>query len=396
MTGAAPSIPGRAAPGPTVRRARLATAVVFAIHGCVTGSFAARIPWIASHVGVGVGGLGVALLMPAIGALLAMPFSGGLAYRYPLRSFVAVSIVAWCSALVLPALPTSLAVLCVVLLACGAAAGLGDMAMNAEGVLVERLYGRSVMSSFHGFWSLGVLAGAAVSALASHGGVDARLQFAVEASVLAALGVAAARFLLDDPTTREAPAPPRFALPTRPILLIGLVGLCAVFGEQAGTDWSALYVRNELGGSASVAALAVSAFAVTMAAARLVGDRVIRRVGAVASVRLSGVCAAAGAVTIVLAPDLAAGLVGFALLGIGVALVVPLVFAAAGRAGRHPARNVAGVAGVAYASGLVAPGVIGGIAAVSSLTVSFSLVAGLVAVMALAAGVLRGGSGPRR
>ena len=396
MTGAAPSIPGRAAPGPTVRRARLATAVVFAIHGCVTGSFAARIPWIASHVGVGVGGLGVALLMPAIGALLAMPFSGGLAYRYPLRSFVAVSIVAWCSALVLPALPTSLAVLCVVLLACGAAAGLGDMAMNAEGVLVERLYGRSVMSSFHGFWSLGVLAGAAVSALASHGGVDARLQFAVEASVLAALGVAAARFLLDDPTTREAPAPPRFALPTRPILLIGLVGLCAVFGEQAGTDWSALYVRNELGGSASVAALAVSAFAVTMAAARLVGDRVIRRVGAVASVRLSGVCAAAGAVTIVLAPDLAAGLVGFALLGIGVALVVPLVFAAAGRAGRHPARNVAGVAGVAYASGLVAPGVIGGIAAVSSLTVSFSLLAGLVAVMALAAGVLRGGSGPRR
>jgi predicted MFS family arabinose efflux permease len=370
--------------------------VVFAIHGCVTGSFAARIPWIASHVGVGVGGLGVALLMPAIGALLAMPFSGGPAYRYPLRSFVAVSIAAWCSALVLPALPTSLAVLCVVLLACGAAAGLGDMAMNAEGVLVERLYGRSVMSSFHGFWSLGVLAGAAASALASHGGVDARLQFAVEASVLAALGVAAARFLLDDPTTREAPAPPRFALPTRPILLIGLVGLCAVFGEQAGTDWSALYVRNELGGSASVAALAVSAFAVTMAAARLVGDRVIRRVGAVASVRLSGVCAAAGAVTIVLAPDLAAGLVGFALLGIGVALVVPLVFAAAGRAGRHPARNVAGVAGVAYASGLVAPGVIGGIAAVSSLTVSFSLVAGLVAVMALAAGVLRGGSAPRR
>jgi predicted MFS family arabinose efflux permease len=392
VTGAANSIPGQAAPGPTVRRARLATAVVFAVHGCVTGSFAARIPWIASHVGVGVGGLGVALLMPAIGALVAMPFSGGLAYRHPLRSFVAVSIAAWCGALVLPALPTSLALLCVVLLACGAAAGLGDMAMNAEGVLVEKLYGRSVMSSFHGFWSLGVLAGAVVSALASHAGIDARLQFAVEALALAAVGVAAARFLLDDPSTREAPAPPRFALPTRPILLIGLVGLCAVFGEQAGTDWSALYVRNELGGSASVAALAVSAFAVTMAAARLVGDRVIRRVGAVASVRLSGACAAAGAVTIVLAPDLAAGLVGFALLGIGVALVVPLVFAAAGRVGRHPARSIAGVAGVAYASGLAAPGVIGGIAAASSLTASFCLVAGLVAIMALAAGVLRGGN----
>src|SRR5262252_8618722 len=85
---------------PAVRRARGATAVVFAVHGCVTGSFAARIPWIASHVGVGVGGLGVALLMPAIGALLAMPFSGRLAYRYALRPFVTVSIVACCAALV--------------------------------------------------------------------------------------------------------------------------------------------------------------------------------------------------------------------------------------------------------------------------------------------------------
>jgi hypothetical protein len=92
---------------------------------------------------------------------------------------------------------------------------------------------------------------------------------------------------------------------------------------------------------------------------------------------------------IVLAPDLAIGLIGFALLGMGVALVVPLVFAAAGRVGPHPARSIAGVAGVAYASGLVAPGVIGGIAAASSLTTSFFVVACLMVVMALAAGVLR-------
>ena len=92
-----------------------------------------------------------------------------------------------------------------------------------------------------------------------------------------------------------------------------------------------------------------------------------------------------------LAPDLALGLIGFAALGIGVALVVPVVFAAAGRVGPHPARSIAGAAGVAYASGLVAPGVIGGIAAASSLTTSFFLVACLVAIMALAAGVLRAG-----
>ena len=325
--------------------------------------------------------------------MVAMPFSGRLAHRYTLRPFTTVTIVVWCVCLVLPPLPSSLAVLCVVLLVFGAAAGLADMAMNAEGVLVEKLYGRSVMSGFHGFWSVGVLAGSAVSALASYGGVDARLQFAVEAVALATVGAAASRMLLNDAMTSEAPAPPHFALPTRPVVLIGLVGLCAVFGEQAGTDWSALYIRRELGGSASIAALAVSAFAVTMAAARLLGDGVIQRLGPVTTVRLSGTCAATGAVAIVLAPGLAAGLAGFALLGIGVALVVPLVFAAAGRVGPHPAQSIAGVAGVAYASGLVAPGIIGGIAAASSLTASFCLVAGLVTVMALAAGVLRSSNG---
>jgi MFS family permease len=354
----------------------------------VAGSFAARIPWVASHVGVGVGRLGLALLAIAFGAMLAMPFSGRLAHRFALRPLVTVTIVAWSACLVLPSLPTSFVTLCVVLLAFGAAAGLADMAMNAEGVLVERVLGRSVMSSFHGFWSVGLLVGSAVSALASHAGVDTRLQFAVQAVILGGVGAAAGRFLLDDPTTRETSAPPAFALPGRPVLLIGLVGLCAVFGELAAIDWSALYIRDELGGSASTAAFAVSAVAVAMAAARLVGDRAVRSLGPVRTVRLAGACATVGAVAVVLASDLAVGLAGFALLGVGVALVVPLVFAAAGRVGPHPARSIAGVAGVAYASGLVAPGVIGGVAAASSLTASFCLVAFLVAAMGLAAGVL--------
>lgn len=374
-----------------VRSARWATAVVFAVHGCVTGSFAARIPWIAAHVGVDVGHLGLALLMPGAGAMLAMPFSGRLAHRHAFRPLVAVTIVAWCGSLVLPALPGALAPLCVVLLVYGAAAGVADMAMNAEGVLVERELGRSVMSSFHGFWSVGVLGGSVVSALASQRGVDTRLQFVVSALVLSAAGAAAARFLLDDPVAAASTAPPAYALPTCPVIAIGLVGLCAVFGEQAGTDWSALFIERELGGSASTAALAVSAFAGTMAAVRLVGDLVIRRLGPVRTVRAAGACAACGALTVVAAPDPAVGLAGFALLGVGVAVVVPLVFAAAGRVGPHPARSVAGVAGIAYGSGLVAPGVIGGIASASSLTTSFGIVAGLVAATAVGAGALRTG-----
>ena len=376
-------------PPALVQRARRGTAAVFLVHGCVTGSFAARLPWIKMHTGIDVGHLGIALLGPGVGALLAMPFSGRLAHRYALRPLTAVTIAIWCFALIPTAFVDSFTLLCIALVVFGASAGLADMAMNAEGVLVEKEIGRSVMSSFHGFWSTGVLAGSAVSALASHGGVDPRLQFVVEAVVLAAAGVAGAQLLIDDPAASDAPAPPRFALPTRPVLIIGLVGLCAVFGEQAGTDWSALYIRRELGGSASVAALAVSSFAVAMAVVRLLGDRVIRRLGPVRTVRISGVCATCGALVVVAANDLAVGLIGFALLGIGVAVVVPLVFAAAGRVGPLPARSIAGVAVVSYGSGLIAPGVIGGIASASSLTVAFCVVACLVAAMTLAAGVLR-------
>lgn len=376
---------------PTVplRRARVATSVMFTVHGAVTGTFAARVPWIADHVGVGAGGLGIALLMPGVGALLAMPLSGRLAHRNDLRALTRVLILLWCAALVLPALPTSLLLLCAALIAYGAAAGLADVAMNAQAVLIEERYGRSVMSGFHGFWSVGALAGSAAAAGAARADVDARMHFAVTTVVLAVVTVAAATRLLPHRPQPGVAAPPAFALPSRAVLPIGLLGLCAVFAEGAGLDWSAVYVRDLLGNSASTAALTVSIFSVCMAVARFAGDRVVHHLGAVTTVRLAGMCATAGALVVVLARHVVPVVIGFGLLGVGIAVVVPLVFAAAGRLDEHPGRNLAGVAGIAYGSGLVAPGVIGGIAHVSSLAVSFAVVVVLVAVMAAGAGVLR-------
>jgi MFS family permease len=269
---------------PEIRRARLATSVVFAVHGTVVGSFAARIPWIAGHVGLDVGKLGIALLMPGIGSMIAMPFSGRLAHRHGLRALVAVTIAVYSFSLVLPSLPTTLVLLCVALAVGGALAGLADMAMNAEGSIVEARYGTSVMSSFHGCWSVGVLLGAGISALAAHQGLDTRVQFLIEAIALAAIGVVASRWLIEEKPVEEHEAPPMFSLPPREVVAIGLIGLFAVFGEIAGTDWSALYLRRELHGSAGLAALAVSALAFTMALTRLLGDHVIRRVGPVTTV----------------------------------------------------------------------------------------------------------------
>ncbi|MCO8274810.1 MFS transporter [Actinoplanes sp. TRM 88003] len=372
-----------------LRRARVATSAIFAAHGAVTGTFAARVPWIADHVGVGPGGLGIALLMPGLGALAAMPLSGRLVHRFDLRSLVRVLMLCWVAVLLLPSLPTSLWLLCVTLVAYGAAAGLADVAMNAHAVLVEAGYGKSVMSSFHGWWSIGGLGGSAIAVFAAREGLGAPAHFAIAVGVLAVVVLVASMGIVPHRPEPSLEEPPAFALPSKAVLPIGLIGLCAVFAEGASLDWAAVYVRDLLNHPAATAAATVSIFSVCMAVARFGGDWVVQKLGPVTTVRISGACATVGALMVVLFDHVVLVIGGFGLLGIGIAVVVPLVFAAAGRSSEHPGRSIAGVAGIAYGSGLIAPGVIGGIAHLSSLTVSFAVIVGLMVVMTLGASVLR-------
>ncbi|GAA1032821.1 MFS transporter [Virgisporangium ochraceum] len=372
-----------------LRRARVATSILFAVHGVVMASFAARLPWVADHVGVGEGGLGVALLMPGFGAIVAMPLSARLTHRYDLRSLTRVLIVLWCAALLMPGWPTSLPVLCAVLLVYGASAGLADVAMNAHAVVVEDRYGRSIMSGFHGWWSIGGLVGAGLAAIAARTDMDARIHFTTVSVGLTGVALLASRWLIPHRQEETADAPPAFALPTKEALPIGLVGLCAVFAEGAGVDWSAVFVRDVLDHPMSTAAATVAEFSVSMAAARFAGDAVVRRFGPVATVRVAALLATAGALAVLLSTRIAVVVAGLALGGIGIAVVVPLAFAAAGRVGDNPGRSLAAVAGIAYGAGLIAPGVIGGIAHLSSLTVSFIVVVIVTALMGLGARTLR-------
>jgi MFS family permease len=318
-----------------------------------------------------------------------MPLSGRLVHRFNLRSLVRVLMLLFPAVLILPSLPTDLPLLCVTLIVYGACAGVADVAMNAHAVLVEERYGRSVMSGFHGWWSAGGLAGSAVAAAAARAGVDARLDFTVTALGLMVIVLVASLWLIRHRPEASVDEPPAFALPSAAVLRIGLIGLCAVFAEGASLDWSAVYLSDLLHHPAAVGAATVSFFSVCMAATRFGGDRVVHRFGPVMTVRLGGVCATVGALIIVLTRPAVLVITGFGLLGIGIAVVVPLVFAAAARIGDSPGRSIAGVAGIAYGSGLIAPGVIGGIAHLSSLRVSFILIVGLVATMGLSATVLR-------
>ncbi|MGW0033784.1 MFS transporter [Streptomyces sp. NPDC003314] len=376
-----------------LRRARFAVAAVFCVHGAVTGSFATRIPWIQEHAGVSAGQLGLALAFPALGASLAMPLAGAISHRFGARTALRGLLVLWTLSLILPSLAPNVWGLCGALFVYGATAGMSDVAMNALGVETETRLGRSIMSSLHGMWSVGALIGSAAGTVAAHLGADARIHHLIAALVLTALGLVFCQGVLDVRSTPEEEAPPRFSLPPKSALVIGAIGFCGVFAEGASLDWSAVYLRDELGASAGLAAASTTAFALTMAVARLVGDRVVDRFGAVRTVRVGGVVATLGGLMVVLAPHAAVALAGFGLIGLGIAVVVPLAFAAAGRSGPNPSQAIAGVATITYTSGLIAPSAIGGIADATSLVFSFTLVTLLAFGLVLGAGVLRSADG---
>ncbi|WP_412539455.1 MFS transporter [Longispora sp. K20-0274] len=365
-------------------RLRWAVLAVFAVHGAVSGSLAARMPWIADHVGAGPGRLGVALTMPAIGAMAAMPFTGRLVARLGGRRATRLLLAAWSAVLVLPALAPNLVTLCGALLLAGVCAGMSDMAMNAEGVAVEKLLGRPIMSGLHGGWSVGGLLAGGLGALLARAGVDARAHFALLEAALVVLGLAATRRLPSATAAASAP----FALPRGIVLAIALVGFCACFAEVATADWSAVYLVRVLGADQASGAGAYAGFAAAMTLGRLTGDAVVHRYGPVGTTRVAGAFGTLGGLLVVLSAAPWVAVVGFALIGLGIATMVPLVFSAAGRTGQGT-HAIASVATVAYGAGLAAPGVVGGLADATSLTVSFAVITALVAVVALSARVLR-------
>ncbi|MBP2704736.1 MFS transporter [Microbispora sp. RL4-1S] len=370
-------------------RQQRAAAVVFAVHGAVAGSLATRVPWLQDHLGIDTQVLGFALLCPPIGAFLAMPMAGRLAHRFGGRAATRGLLALWCAALALPALMPGPFWLGVVFLLYGAAAGMCDVAMNAQGVVVEKRLGRSIMSGLHGMWSVGNLIGAGTGALAAQISLDARAHLALVAGALLLAGAAGSRGLPEGRPDSGEPAPGRFQLPPPAVLAIALVGFCATFAEWAGISWAAVYLEQVTGATAGLAAGGYAVFVSCMVAARLTGDRLVRRFGPVATVRASAVTAVAGGLVIAAGRSPAPVIAGFALLGLGLATIVPLVFAAAGRVSATAGQGVAGVATITYLSGLLSPPVIGWLAHTFAFPVAFGLVTCVLAAVPAMAGTLR-------
>jgi MFS family permease len=361
--------------------------VTFFICGFVLAAWVSRIPAIKQSLGLNTGELGLVLLGAPVGLVLAMPLTGWLIAHWGSRPVVVLAALSNCLSLPLLALAPSGWTLALALFVFGFTNAAMDISMNAQAVEAERRYARPIMSSFHALFSLGGLIGAALGGAAAAAGMEPLPFFTWMAVASALLMLWAIRYLLEVP---PAPSGPRFVWPRGVLLGLGLIVFCTGLGEGAVADWSAVFMKQVIGSSEAVAALAFSAFSVAMVVGRLTGDALTHRFGPVALARAGGLLAATGFVVALLAARPEVAMLGFVMIGLGYCTLFPLAFSAAGRVpGVQPGVALASVATLGYLGFLAGPPVIGLIAHATSLRVSFALVAGLAVVIALLAGLLR-------
>lgn len=373
----------------TAIRARWAVGAVFFVNGFLTGSWAPQIPVFLTRLGISEFTLGLLILLFGAGAVTAMTWCGHLISHYGSRP-----VVRWFGAigafglLVVAAAPNlPLAALAMFLF--GGLIGGMDVAMNANAVEVEKRLGRAIMSSSHGFWSLGGFAGGGLGGIAIQAYGHLAHAVAVTAVALAVMAWALPRLIAE----RKALAHQhhKFTLPKNPLIyLVGVVALFSMVPEGAVLDWAALYLQQELGADLATAGFAFAFFAGTMAVVRFLGDAVRNRFGAVTTLRVSSLIAAAGMLVAGLSPWPWLAIAAFAFCGLGVANMVPIAFSAAGnQPSTSPGAGMSVVTTMGYSGLLVAPSAIGFVGERTGFGPVFIALSGLLIVVCLMAGLAR-------
>jgi len=356
-----------------VDAARWAISAIFLLNGAVIGLWAAHVPVVQARAGIDTGTLGFLLLTIAGGAIAAMPLSGWLSGRWGTKKVALASagLLAVTSALLMNmagVVPLFLAAF-----AFGASNGVLDVSMNANAAEVETARGVPTMSSFHGFFSLGGLIGAALGGLVIGAGWGDGRGALVAGVIVALTALAVARFVMAVPPQAGEHAS-HFALPRGPALFLGLLGMLCFAVEGALVDWSALLLTERTGAAPASAALGYSAFSIAMAACRFAGDRLVLRFGALRMMVLGGFGMFGGLMVAVLSTHFVLSALGFALIGLAAANVVPVIFAAAARIpGMSAGGGLATVATLGYAGLLLAPPLLGSIAAHTNIAVALGV-----------------------
>ena len=350
-------------------RAALATRLAFLAAGFVMASWAPLIPFAKAQVGATEGVFGLLLLCLGLGSIVAMPLTGYLSARMGARPMILLGGYGLVALLPVLVLAPSVALLGLALAVFGAALGTIDVAMNVHAAEVESRAARPMMSGFHAMWSVGGILGAGgVTAMLWAGATPLVAAVAASGMALAMMAVATPRFL-----HRAAGEPPKLVLPRGPVLLLALLAATTFLVEGAVLDWGALLiVARELMEPAG-AGLGYMLFSVAMTVARLTGDRIVARLGRRLVLILGGLTAIAG-IALTLAPGMTwVAMLGFVLIGLGCANLVPVVFSlAAQQPGMAPGLAVAAVTTTGYAGILLGPALVGFVAEASNLATAFA------------------------
>lgn len=344
---------------PRLRRARVATSSLLFTNGFLLGGWIVHIPVVMDRTAISAATLGTLLLWMGGWAWLGMQAAGFFVDRIGSARAVTIALATMSVALPLPGLVRDAAGLAVALAVVGAANGVVDVAQNAQAVTVERAYGRPIMSSVHAWFSAGGLVASAIGGAVLAVGWPVPANFALVAvlGLVLTLGVRP-HLLTDDVQDPEhhGARPPW----TWQILLLGTLAFALMLAEGVAYDWSTVHLRDELGTSEALAAVGYGAFSLTMFATRLVVDRIVAATGPATFVRHATLVGAAGLVVVMVAPGPAVAIVGWAVVGLGLAGCVPQFFSAAGNVDpRHGAAIIARVTGMGYVALLSGPSVIG-------------------------------------
>jgi predicted MFS family arabinose efflux permease len=366
---------------------RAAVTTVFFLNGAVFSSWYARLPAIQDDIGLGPGALGVALLGAPAGLLSAQPLVGAFVARRGSRAVVAAAPL-YVPAVILPALAFDTVGLLVAVTVVGAVNGTLDIAMNAQGLAVERAGTRRIFNSLHAAFSFGALAGAVLAGTVAALGVAPLPHLVGVALVGGAAALVVAPNLLADEGTAD-PSASLLARPSLRLAALGTIAFCALLAEGAVFDWSGIYLATEAGARAGVAPLGLAAFSLAMGVGRLAADPATERAGS-PRVAAAGAAFAARGLGIALALAAPAGAVlGFAIMGLGLSAVFPLALRASGLEGPSSGTGLAAVSTVGYAGFLSGPPLIGLLAEGTSLRAALLLVCALCLVAAALAGHVR-------
>lgn len=365
---------------------RLATRLAFLVAGFGISCWAPLVPFAKARLAVDDGVLGLLLLSLGIGSVLAMLLTGVMSARYGSRPIIIAGGLGLAPVLPLLAVTSSPAALALALFAFGAALGSIDVAMNIHAVEVERAAARPLMSGFHALFSIGGFAGSALMTVLLSLQLSAFACTLICSVLILIAMVAAWPRLLRSAQVQEEPL---FVLPHGSVLLLGLLGAITFLVEGAILDWGALLaigaglVSEAQGGAGYIV------FSIAMTVGRLGGDAVVARIGDRTTLFWGSLVAITGFVVLLTAPVAAVAMAGFLLIGLGASNLVPVLFRRAARQTAMPTGlAVAAITTAGYAGVLVGPAGVGFVARVGGLPTAFWLLAALMGLVTLSAGIV--------